>query len=214
MSEFVNVAVAVVVAVFIFRWATSSSETPEQRNIRTTLGFKPKNVTQDMIDTVTTMFPDMPVDNIRYDLLRTGNVEVTTNKIIERGYLDAPPASYFRIYPRADLQPQQGATATTTSTQTNAAASSSKLQNRKKDPSLIERFHLESRVSSEDVTTSESESKVITPEEVGKKSVWESNPEAREASLKERKAQMILAARRRLQEQSKKAPSPTATGSD
>jgi hypothetical protein len=28
-------------------------------------------------------------DNIRYDLLRTGNVEVTSNKILERGYLDA-----------------------------------------------------------------------------------------------------------------------------
>lgn len=33
-------------------------------------------------------------DNIRYDLMRTGNVEVTTNKIIERGYLDAVRASF------------------------------------------------------------------------------------------------------------------------
>jgi hypothetical protein len=28
-------------------------------------------------------------DNIRYDLLRTGNVEATTNKILEKGFLDA-----------------------------------------------------------------------------------------------------------------------------
>jgi len=28
-------------------------------------------------------------DNIRYNLLRTGSVEVTTNKILERGFLDA-----------------------------------------------------------------------------------------------------------------------------
>ena len=28
-------------------------------------------------------------DNIRYDLMRTGNVEVTSNKVLERGYLDA-----------------------------------------------------------------------------------------------------------------------------
>lgn len=28
-------------------------------------------------------------DNIRYDLLRTGSVEITSNKILERGYLDA-----------------------------------------------------------------------------------------------------------------------------
>jgi len=53
------------------------------------------------------MFPDIPVyvsfvsesdhgtntfsyrDNIRYDLLRTGNVELTTNKVLERGILEA-----------------------------------------------------------------------------------------------------------------------------
>ncbi len=28
-------------------------------------------------------------DNIRFDLLRTGSVEQTTNKILERGFLDA-----------------------------------------------------------------------------------------------------------------------------
>ena len=28
-------------------------------------------------------------DSIRYDLLRTGNVEITTNKIIETGYLES-----------------------------------------------------------------------------------------------------------------------------
>lgn len=28
-------------------------------------------------------------DNIRYDLLRSGNVELTSNKILERGFLPA-----------------------------------------------------------------------------------------------------------------------------
>lgn len=28
-------------------------------------------------------------DNIRYDLLRTGNVELTSNKILEKGFLPA-----------------------------------------------------------------------------------------------------------------------------
>ena len=36
----------------------------------------------------------------------------------------------------------------------------------------------------------------MTPEAAGGKAVWESTPEKREASLRERKAQMILAARR------------------
>ena len=66
------------------------------------------------IETVTGMFPDLPKfvhplmksthmgedvtfvfhsANIHYDLLRTGSVELTTNKILERGFLDAVRAS-------------------------------------------------------------------------------------------------------------------------
>jgi coupling of ubiquitin conjugation to ER degradation protein 1 len=53
--------------------------------------------------------------------------------------------------------------------------------------SLIKRFHLESRVK-EDTPTE--------PENAGGRATWEATPEAREKSLQERKAQMILAARR------------------
>lgn len=35
------------------------------------------------------MFPNIPEPNVRYDLLRTGNVQVTSNKILEKGFLDA-----------------------------------------------------------------------------------------------------------------------------
>jgi coupling of ubiquitin conjugation to ER degradation protein 1 len=73
------------------------------------------------VDTVHNMFPDIPTsvifictvtysnyanrDNIRYDLLRTGNVEQTVNKVIEKGFLDAVCLIFFRrifrwlIYP-------------------------------------------------------------------------------------------------------------------
>lgn len=49
MSEVVNVVVALAVIVFVVRWATSSSESPEEKIIRTALGFRPKNVTPDMV---------------------------------------------------------------------------------------------------------------------------------------------------------------------
>lgn len=59
MGEVVNVIVAFAVIVFIFRWATSSNPnsgpTPAD-----TLGFRPKNVSQDMVDTIGNMFPDLP----------------------------------------------------------------------------------------------------------------------------------------------------------
>jgi hypothetical protein len=34
-------------------------------------------------------------DNIHYSLLRTGSVELTTNKILERGFLDAVRYHFF-----------------------------------------------------------------------------------------------------------------------
>ena len=36
--------------------------------------------------------------NIHYDLLRTGDVEMTTNKIIERGFLDVVRVPSFLLY--------------------------------------------------------------------------------------------------------------------
>ncbi|KAF9004617.1 hypothetical protein BDQ17DRAFT_1240840 [Cyathus striatus] len=173
MGEVVNVLVAFAVIVFIFRWVTSDNSNPNERSAADTLGFRPKDVTQDMINTISHMFPDIPVDNIRYDLLRTGSVESTSNKILERGYLDAPPAAYYTLYPRQ---------VNTNNTSATAAARSS---GSKSNESLITRYNLLSRVDKEKVD----------PEEIGGKATWEDTPEKREASLRERKAKMILAAR-------------------
>ncbi|KAF8960628.1 hypothetical protein BDZ97DRAFT_1832837 [Flammula alnicola] len=162
MGEVVNVLVAFAVIVFLFRWVTSTgSGSTEQRSAADALGFRPKNITQEMVDTISHMFPDIPSDNIRYDLLRTGSIELTTNKILERGFLDAPPPAYHALYPRD-----------------GAAAAAHE--------SLISRYHLETRaLKMED----------IKEEQLGGKALWEDSAEKREASLKERKAQMILAAR-------------------
>ncbi|KAF5366220.1 hypothetical protein D9758_005706 [Tetrapyrgos nigripes] len=145
-----------------------------------TLGFRPKNVSQDMLDTISNMFPDIPVDNIRYDLLRTGSVELTTNKILERGFLDPPPPSYFTLYPRTP--------ASNSTTPANGASASSAVQPKTKE-TLISRYHLEERLV---------QSEKIEESEVGGKAAWEDTPEKREASLKERKTKMILAARQRM----------------
>ena len=135
-------------------------------------------------------------DNIRYDLLRTGNVELTSNKILERGFLDAvctlsssvfcmtnstelnrqPPPAYFTIYPRSPVAQTQF-----TATGTNVSSSSKP----KPVQSLISRYNLEGR------TASDEGNNILG----GGKAVWEDSSEKREASLRERKAQMILAAR-------------------
>ncbi|KAK7438055.1 hypothetical protein VKT23_018222 [Stygiomarasmius scandens] len=179
MSEVVNVVVAFAVIVLIFRWVTAGDGQPTAAD---TLGFRPKHVSQDMLDTISNMFPDIPIDNIRYDLLRTGSVETTTNKILERGYLDAPPPSYFTLYPRTPAPAQPAANQ-------NANSASSSAVQPKPTETLISRYHLEDRIT---------KSEAIAESEVGGRAAWEDTPEKREASLKERKAKMILAARQRM----------------
>ena len=57
---------------------------------------------------------------------------------------------------------------------------------------LISRYGLESRLPNEDVAPS-------LEQDAGGRAVWEDTAERREASLRERKAQMILAARQYVQ---------------
>lgn len=141
--------------------------------------------------------------NIHYDLLRTGSVELTTNKILERGFLDAvralflpplirpysfmpsqPPEAYFTLYPRqsdSDVVPRPAGAPTAAHTATTGTQAQPK-------ETLISRYGLESRLSgAEDVPSPQ--------QDAGGRAVWEDTAEKREASLRERKAQMILAAR-------------------
>ncbi|KAF8598876.1 alpha/beta-hydrolase [Ceratobasidium sp. AG-I] len=129
-----------------------------------------------MIASVRSAFPQESIDNIRYDLLRSGSIEITSNKILERGYLDRPPPAYFTLYPATPA-----GDATTTDTPTSAPTSSSSASS--KHSNLISRYGLEARTV------------VETSGEYSDKAAWEDSAAKREASLKERKAQMILAAR-------------------
>ncbi|KAJ8594728.1 hypothetical protein M405DRAFT_930002 [Rhizopogon salebrosus TDB-379] len=197
MGEVVNAIVAFAVIVIIFRWATSSNDSSSGRSTSSALGFRPKNVTQEMVDQIHAMFPTIPQDNIQYDLLRTGNVEVTSNKILERGYLDVPPPAYFTIYPRtvATPQPRQAAP----QAQTTGLAQTPK-------DNLISRYKLQDRVVSSSFS--------LQDDDASSKANWEATSEKREASLQERKAKMILAARQRLlAQQAQKEGAGMAPGS-
>ncbi|KAJ7254648.1 hypothetical protein B0H12DRAFT_1114618 [Mycena haematopus] len=202
MGEVINVVVAFAVIVFLFRWLTTSNDSSSERSAADTLGFRPKPVSQDMIDTISNMFPDIPPDNIRYDLLRTGSVELSSNKILERGFLDPvclhdqflwqrtnspqPPPAYFTLYPR-DPNAEQAA-------RPAGGAASTAVKAPKQ--SLIDRYNLQQRIAQP--------SPLIEEDQSGGKAVWEDSPEKREASLKERKAQMVLAARQRMLAQQQK----------
>jgi coupling of ubiquitin conjugation to ER degradation protein 1 len=87
-----------------------------------------------------------------------------------------PPPAYYALFPRETNPIPAPAPARPAATATKPTPKES----------LISRYHLEERVTTE---------KPVPDEMVGGKAVWEDSPEKREASLRERKAMMILAAR-------------------
>ncbi|KZO90640.1 hypothetical protein CALVIDRAFT_389059 [Calocera viscosa TUFC12733] len=192
MEDLLYIIVAVIIIYVSYRWlfssgngaATSSGGPARDANTAATLGFRPRNVTPEMVQTVAAMFPDIPEDNIRYDLLRTGSTERTVNSVLEKGFLPAPPPTYIRQPPATTVAPSPAARP--------AAATSSA----PKSASLISRFHLEGRIR---------DSAEGANAQLSSKAPWEATPEQRQASLSERKAQMILAARKRLLEKQAKA---------
>ena len=94
--------------------------------------------------------------------------------------LDQPPQAYFTLYPRSDdLNNAQRRPPQTTASATTSA----------RHPSLIERYQLAQKIADEPSIPDE------PPADVGGKAKWEDTPDKREASLRERKAQMVLAAR-------------------
>ena len=98
--------------------------------------------------------------------------------------LSQPPEAYFTHYPRqsgSDVVPRPAGAPTAARTTTTATQARSK-------ETLISRYGLETRLSSADGVPS-------PQQDAGGRAVWEDTVEKREASLRERKAQMILAAR-------------------
>jgi len=215
-SEIVNVIIAVAVIYFVVKWATSggsdsSANATGGTDVAKILGFKPKKATPDMIASVRAAFPDIPTDNIHYDLLRTGSVELTVNRLLERGYLDPPPAAYRRAFP---------ATSTSDDGTIPVPSGDSKLAGKPaapQVPSLIQRFQLESKLSDggDELPTwdgtgpipsaakgkGRAGSSVTTPPTSSSNaSIWEATKEQRQSSLQKRKEAMIIAARQRLLE--------------
>ncbi|CAE6461530.1 unnamed protein product [Rhizoctonia solani] len=184
MEDALNVLVAIAAIYFAYRWLSRDTSGGGNTRPATVLGFAPKNVTPEMIASVRSAFPQESIDNIRYDLLKSGSVEITSNKILERGSLDRPPAAYFTLYP-----PTPAADVTTTDTPAPSTNTPTKAAN------LISRYGLENRAQEDSGT------------EFSDKAAWEDSAAKREASLKERKAQMILAARQRMLAQQSQSPS-------
>ncbi|KAG8850053.1 hypothetical protein FRB96_000537 [Tulasnella sp. 330] len=187
MEDIAGYAVACLAIYGVYRYFTSTGSAATPTPSTPSLGFTPKRVTEDMVNQVQTMFPDQPYDNIKFDLLKTGSVETTCNKILEQGFVPAPSHAYYTLYPTQ--APATPVARTSTTLPSGSAAPASR-------PNLIQKFGLSERIGTEDASVLSNEPP---------KRTWETTAEKREMSLKEKKAQMILAARQRMMESSKSA---------
>ncbi|ODQ68651.1 hypothetical protein NADFUDRAFT_19318 [Nadsonia fulvescens var. elongata DSM 6958] len=105
-SSTVTFIVFVVVASVIIRWIfnedhvanphiTAEDETNQQEGGRPR--YRRRGVDQNMVEIVQSLAPGLSVEQIRYDLERTGNVELTVERYLAEGTLPFPPGRTVEV---------------------------------------------------------------------------------------------------------------------
>ncbi|KAK2759473.1 hypothetical protein FQN54_002951 [Arachnomyces sp. PD_36] len=142
------------------------------------------------VEQISQMFPQLNRRDIMWDLQRNGgSVASTTERVLTGRGLEVPPPSY---------QPQ---ISLPTSTPANTAASRTPPKPPTND--LITRYNLTSKIASENTTPeTDSPEPSSQPQQSGTStgSAWSQNRDERQRLLQKRRDDMIIAARRKLQE--------------
>ncbi|GMK54699.1 hypothetical protein CspeluHIS016_0112850 [Cutaneotrichosporon spelunceum] len=163
----------------VYRWLAGPSTPPDPFG----------NVRRDMVEAVTSAFPNEPLNNVVYSLTRTRSAQTTSEMILERGSLPDPPANFLvpdHLRPPVSVP------------HTSAAARDTEAPVPQKATSLIDRYGLGARLEADSAASS---------------SKWEATREGREADLRARKERMILEARRRMLEKQQKSATSSAASS-
>ncbi|KAK9459751.1 uncharacterized protein V1516DRAFT_677883 [Lipomyces oligophaga] len=205
----------IIIGIFLVRWlvSPSSSQAPSARNqaagqttaagtssnrttSRAATGVfrRPRVVTDDMIEVVQSIAPQLSPVQIRYDLERTGSVEVTIDNILRQGTLPFPP----------DYVPEPIRPSPVSSSQPSSSPSSFS--------DLITRYNLETKIGPDglpvepkwDIAVDQQQNKPVSGPAGVHRSKWSQSREERQDMLKKRREEMILKARKRVQEQDQK----------
>lgn len=171
-----QVLVFIVVTFLAVRWYFSKPTAAGTR--ATTSNRSARQINPAQIDQLASMFPQLNRRDIAWDLQRNGgNVAATTERVLSGRGLDTAPPSFNIPAPR-------------TTTPARTATPVAKPQH----PDLITRYNLSSKVSqTSDATT----------EEQPKGKAWSQDRNERQANLQKRREEMILAARRKMEEKEK-----------
>ncbi|EPS28135.1 hypothetical protein POX_e07108 [Penicillium oxalicum] len=173
-----------VVSFFVLRWFLS-------RDDGSSNGGRPRArgnaVDPAQVEQISQMFPQLSIREIMWDLQRNGgSAAATTERILTGRGLETPPPSFQPqiTLPTVSTQPSQPSRAPATS---KADAQD-----------LISRYNLRGQITTEAVTD--------TPTTSASASGWSQNKEERQRLLQKRRDDMILAARRKMEQKLQSNP--------
>ncbi|KAJ4987864.1 CUE domain-containing protein [Stagonosporopsis vannaccii] len=176
-----QVIVFAVVAFLVYRWYSSK---PSANGTRPA-AVRSVRINPAQIDTIAQMFPQLNRRDIAWDLQRNGgNAAATTERVLSGRPLDSAPASF---------QPPAAPTPAVTARPVAAAAKPS-------HPDLITRYNLSSKLSQQAEPT----------EDTSKAKAWSADRNERQSNLQRKREEMILAARRKMEEKERANASGTA----
>ncbi|KAK5129686.1 hypothetical protein LTR08_002978 [Meristemomyces frigidus] len=168
------------VGFFALRWYLNKPPAPPGEDARPRRGNQVDLV---KVEQVIAMFPQLDRRTIAWDLQRNGgSVSACTERVLSGRGLDAPPPSFQPDLPAPGTQaPAVGVSGAAKKTGASAAGQD-----------LIARYGLQARVGGK--------GKEAVPSEEQKRQAWSSDKGARADGLKKRREEMILEARRRMEE--------------
>ncbi|KAL8735148.1 MAG: hypothetical protein Q9166_001024 [cf. Caloplaca sp. 2 TL-2023] len=169
------VLVLVGLSIRYFFFSSPSTSAPSNRN----RGADPAQVEQ-----ILQMFPQLNRRDIQWDLQRNGgSVQATTERVLGGRGLERPPPSF---------QPIQPPSSSSSPLPRRPAPS----QPKSSHPDLITRYNLASRIAA----TSQSEDPTPEDESPKPQPTWSQSKAERQALLQKRREDMVLAARRKMEE--------------
>ncbi|KAJ9122088.1 hypothetical protein QFC24_004315 [Naganishia onofrii] len=188
MEELPGIIIAIIVIFFIARYFSGSKQKTGPISIGsdgTPTSGPLRGVSTAMIETVHATFPHVSLDAIVYSLSKTKSVQVTSETILEQGFLPEPPTT-FPKHPYIETHAPPPATSATA-----ASAPSSQI----KHQSLIERYNLTAAARAQEKGKARAADESITDNAKDSNKAWNADKSAREKTLQDRKAKMILEAR-------------------
>ncbi|PGH17844.1 hypothetical protein AJ80_04667 [Polytolypa hystricis UAMH7299] len=184
-----------VVSFFVIRWIFSSSRSGSGSdaggagsNTQRRAGRRVVDPAQ--VEQIAQMFPQLNRRDVMWDLQRNGgSVAATTERVLAGVGLETPPPSFQPQIP----VPSTPATPANSGAQTPAA--------KPKADDLISRYNLASKINSEDAAAgAETQTAGNSSTIIHQESAWSQTRSERQRLLQKRRDDMILAARRKMQE--------------